>query len=65
MIDQALYQQTERAWQFICGVFDELRHMLGNARDTPWDHETEFPEQPANLIRLRSAGPHEPLTGAV
>jgi len=26
--------------------------MWSNVRDTPWDDETELPEQPADLIRL-------------
>lgn len=59
MIKQPLDQQAERAGQLVGAVFDQLWNSRGDVSDSLRHDETELTQQPADLVRLRGARPHE------
>ncbi len=59
-VEQPGAQETERARQFIAGIFDEFRHTLRNVGDALWHDQSKFAQQAADLVGLRRAGFDKP-----
>ena len=50
MIHQSLHQQPGRAGPLVGGIFDQLRHPLGNVGDPLRNDEAELSEETAYLV---------------